>query len=139
MNSTNFTFEGTRPTILVRILNPLKRENYCDTRAIVDTGAELSFFGSEMPSRVGLDLIEDSKGKIGNQGIGGGDISELHEFIIQVMTPGYQEVFWESQAIQVGCSINHKGKPGLLGVKDVLANFRIMIDFWGKTVQLTKH
>lgn len=136
MNSTTYTFETTRPEILIRILNPTNRGKYFDTRAIVDTGAENSLFGSEMPPKIGLDVIQDSKGKIRNEGIGGVDLSYLHEVIIQVMTPGFRKVFWQSKILKISSSDKHKRKRGLLGVKDILYHFEIHIDFKEKTIQL---
>lgn len=137
-NIVKYEFETIRPSVLVRILNPKNRDIFHDTRAIVDTGAESSFFCSNMPSRIGLDLISDSIGTISNQGIGGKDISYAHEFIIQIMKSGFSEVFWESDVIQVGCSEKHKNKPILLGVKDVLSKFEINIDFKSKFIVLKK-
>lgn len=130
-----FTFPNSnigQPVLPLRITNPhCSTNNTIKWHALVDTGADSCLFTKEICLMTnhnfdGKDVLVQKC-----QGIGDRSIKTFsHTFILELMDPANNESVWSSGQIPVECSQSSSSHfPLLLGTKDFLEKFKIVIDY----------
>ncbi|MDP8214178.1 MAG: hypothetical protein P9M10_03200 [Candidatus Euphemobacter frigidus] len=118
----------------LKISNPETGQSVRIT-GLVDTGADACLFPADVAEATGHDLKGDGVKSNVNIGIEQTNVTVYkHTFILELLSPNYQNTVWSSGEIEVDCT--EANPPVLLGAIDFLKFFNLTIDYINERLYL---
>jgi len=127
-----YTFRTARkkPYLPIIARNPMTGQE-ASTLALIDTGADVTVFPSWLTDLTGHDLMHYQVKTSITSGLGKSKIPVYrHSFVISILKPDFSGVFCKFRKRLIDCVEDFQDEiPPLLGQDDILAKFKITIDY----------
>lgn len=123
------------PYLPLVVSNPYEEDETMMIWGLVDTGADSSLFPASLATDLKHDLKGDGVKSSLNVGIEQNSITVYsHTFKLQLLAPDRKKVVWTSDEAEIECSETEP--PVLIGVKNFLKDFKLIVDYPNQEFQL---